>query len=366
MHKYKILFVDDEPEILDGLRRNMHKMLNEWDLFYTSNGEEALAMTAVDNFDLIITDARMPNMTGGELVVELKGNTLTCDIPVMMLTGYADETIKNQALDNGVIEFFYKPILPDELIMRIKNILKFKKLNNDLKELNKQKNHFLGIAAHDLRNPLHVIMSIVGLYKIKYENELDNYQSQKLDDILKEVRFMTELIEDFLDIAAIESGKFSLNKQKIMISALFKDSLEFYQELAKNKNIELEFFSIDTVLHEIIVDANKINQAVGNLLTNAVKFSHPGGRIIFTVEKKYNETILSVQDFGQGIPLGEQETLFKPFMCTSVNTTAGEKSTGLGLAIVKKIVEAHQGSVKMESEAGKGSTFTISLPDVLP
>jgi len=365
MHKYKILFVDDEPEILDGLRRNMHKMLNEWDLFYALNGEEALAMTAIDNFDLIITDARMPNMTGGELVVELKGNTITCDIPVMMLTGYADETIKNQALDNGVIEFVYKPILPDELIMRIKNILKFKKLNDDLKELNEQKNHFLGIAAHDLRNPLHIIMSIVGLYKIKYEDELDSYQSQKLDDILKEVRFMTELIEDFLDIAAIESGKLSLNKQEIMISALFKDSLEFYQELAKNKNIELEFFSIGTILCEVIVDANKINQAIGNLLTNAVKYSHPGDRIIFTVEKKYNEMILSVQDFGQGIPLQEQEILFNPFMRTSVKTTAGEKSTGLGLAIVKKIVEAHQGSVKMESEAGKGSTFTISLPDVL-
>lgn len=362
MRKYKILFIDDEDQILNGIRRNLHKTLNEWELFYANSAEEALHLTVTNSFDLVITDARMPGMNGGELIVALKSHHLTKDIPVMMLTGFADETIKQQALENGVIEFLYKPILPEELILRIKNILQLKKLNDDLRELNEQKNHFLGIAAHDLRSPLQSIISIISMYQLKYQNHLDDYQSTKLESVLKEVRFMKDLINDFLDISAIESGKLTIIKQRVSLCSLFAESINLYSELAENKKITLSH-SCPGPETLISADPAKIKQAIDNLLTNAIKFSHAGGVVLFKVEKTERDVLISVQDFGQGIPESEQHILFQPFGKTSIKGTAGEKSTGLGLAIVKKIVEAHGGKIDMQSEFGKGSLFTIHLPN---
>jgi len=362
MRKFKILFVDDDEMILNGIRRNLQKTAGEWELFYATHGEEALQLTVSNSFDLIVTDARMPKMTGGELIIALKKHHLTKDIPVMMLTGFADETIKQQALENGVIDFLYKPILPEELVLRIKNILQFKKLNDDLKELNEQKNHFLGIAAHDLRNPLQSILATINLYKLKYKDQLDENQNKKLDHVIKEVRFMSGLVNDFLDISAIESGKLFLNRQKISICNLFKENFAFFEELAQNKNIVLHHECSGLEDLELWVDPNKIGQAVSNLLTNAIKYSHPGSKVVFQISKSEELVKISVQDFGQGIPDEEQHKLFQPFGKTSVRGTAGEKSIGLGLAIVKKIIETHGGKIEMYSEFGKGSLFTISLP----
>lgn len=362
MRKYNILFIDDEEQILNGIRRNLHKTLEEWELFFASSAEEALKMTVTNSFDLIITDARMPGMNGGELIVALKNHYLTKDVPVMMLTGFADESIKQQALENGVIEFLYKPILPEELILRIKNILQLKKLNDDLKVVNEQKNHFLGIAAHDLRNPLQSIISIVSIYQLKYQAQLDEYQRTKLESVLKEVRYMSDLINDFLDISAIESGKLTISKQQICLCDLLKESFDFFTELAEQKQIVF-FHSCPDPQTLIYADPGKMKQVIGNLLTNAIKFSHPGGRVLLNISKTDKELIISVQDFGQGIPEAEQVKLFQPFGKTSVKGTAGEKSTGLGLAIVKKIVEGHGGRIEMQSEFGQGSTFTIHLPN---
>ena len=362
MRTYQILFVDDDEQILNGIRRNLHNISSDWNLYYATGGQDALNLTVEHDFDLIITDAKMPNMTGGELISRLKSNSRTSDIPVMMLTGFAEDDIKKQALENGVIEFLYKPIMPEELVLRIRNILNFKKLHDNLKELNEQKNHFLGIAAHDLRSPLQSIISLVSIYQLKYKDKLDEYQQHKLEAVLKEVRYMSDLIHDFLDISAIEAGKLEIKKEQISLCQLFQESFEFYQELAANKGINLQFDCCEPETL-ILADPAKMNQAVGNLLTNAIKFSHNGGSVIFKIRKTDTELIISVEDFGQGIPEAEQHKLFQPFGKTSVKGTAGEKSTGLGLAIVKKIVEAHGGKIDMYSESGKGSVFTIYLPN---
>jgi len=361
MRKYNILFIDDEEQILNGIRRNLHKTSNEWELFFASSAEEALKMTVTSSFDLVITDARMPGMNGGELIVALKNHHLTKDIPVMMLTGFADESIKQQALENGVIEFLYKPILPEELILRIRNILQLKKLNDDLKAINEQKNHFLGIAAHDLRNPLQSIISIVTMYQLKYQTQLDEYQRTKLESVLKEVRYMSDLINDFLDISAIEAGELTIIRQQTCLCDVFKESIDLFTELAENKGITFSY-KCPGPQTPISADPGKMKQVIGNLLTNAIKFSHRGGTVILDISKTDSEFLISVQDDGQGIPEAEQIKLFQPFGKTSVKGTAGEKSTGLGLAIVKKIVEAHGGKIEMKSEFGKGSLFTIHLP----
>ena len=362
MAKFLLLFVDDEEAVLSSIRRSLKGKLNDWQLFFASSGKEALVLCAEHPFDLIVTDAGMPNMTGGELIIALQQEDHTKDIPVIMLTGNADETVRKQALENGVIEFLYKPILPAELVLRIKNILNLKRLNNELKELNEQKNHFLGIAAHDLRNPLHCIMSIVGLYQMKYQEQLTADQAMKLAMILKEVRHMNEIITDFLDVSAIEAGQLVLHRQPVNIQTVFQENLKIYEELAYNKNIVIDYQYQGVEGCMLCIDPNKICQAVGNLLSNAIKYSPAGSKITCSVKKDGDQLSLSVQDHGQGIPEDEQQNLFTPFGKTSVKATAGEPSIGLGLAIVKKIIETHGGRVEVLSKASKGSIFTVVLP----
>lgn len=366
MRKFKILFVDDEREILEGIRRNLRRQEKEWDLYFAASGQAALGICAELDIDLLVTDAQMPQMNGKELIVALRQDPRTKDLPIIMLTGLSDDRIRREALENGVIEFLAKPILPAELILRLKNLLNLKRLNDELKELNEEKNRFLGIAAHDLRNPLNAAQTAIGLLKNKYGQQLGAGQQVILDLILRELRHMNNIVADFLDISTIEAGKLTLHRTPVQVDALLNERLKFYRELASDKEIVLEFDNHRVASQFIEIDPQKICQAIDNLVTNAVKYSYPESRILLTMNETNEELSISVRDFGPGIPADEQKLLFTPFGRTSVKTTAGERSTGLGLTIVKKIVAAHGGRIEVFSEIGKGSDFTFHLPKDIP
>jgi PAS domain S-box-containing protein len=235
--------------------------------------------------------------------------------------------------------------------------------NDQLRELNSQKNEFLGMAAHDLRNPIAVIQnSSLILSRYSSENLLEK-QKEFLKKIYDTSKFMLELLNNLLDISKIESGKLELEMTKNNYSDFVKKILEFNRFFATEKDI-----SIDLVLPDDIplfdFDKNKIEQVLNNLISNAIKYSHPNTTITIEVQKEKDFVITKVSDQGQGIPKNELPHIFKPFQKASIKPTAGEKSTGLGLAIVKKIVEGHKGEIGVESEVGKGSTFFFKLPNL--
>jgi len=171
---------------------------------------------------------------------------------------------------------------------------------------------------------------------------------------------MARLVDDLLDVAAIESGRLQLVYQPTDLVALVQTNLTRNRLIAARKNTTLELTAAPTPM--ALLDAAKIEQVLNNLVTNAIKFSPPGSRVQITVLSSGEELVLSVKDEGPGIPPKEMESLFKPFQRTSVKSTAGEKSTGLGLVIAKRIVEEHGGRIWVESQAGAGSTFHVSLP----
>lgn len=131
-----ILFVDDEPNILSAIRRSILSVTDEWELVFAASGAEAIDLCAARPFDLIVTDARMPFMMGDALLKELSARGYTQDVPTIMLTGYAEEETKRRAIESGVIELLYKPIMPEELIQRIKNVLRLKAYSDELKRKN--------------------------------------------------------------------------------------------------------------------------------------------------------------------------------------------------------------------------------------
>jgi len=233
--------------------------------------------------------------------------------------------------------------------------------NDQLRELNNQKNEFLGMAAHDLRNPIAVIQN-ASLILSRYSSEnLSEKQQEFLRKIHDTSKFMLELLNNLLDISKIEAGKLELEITKNNYPNFLEKTIEFNRFFATEKSISMDLV-LSNEIPPIGFDQNKIEQVLNNLISNAIKYSHPHTTITIEVLKEKAFVVTNVIDQGQGIPQDELPHVFKAFQKTSTKPTAGEKSTGLGLAIVKKIVEGHQGEIGVESEVGKGSTFFFKLP----
>lgn len=235
------------------------------------------------------------------------------------------------------------------------------KKNQELAELNILKNQFLGIAAHDLRSPIGVIMSYSELLS-EQGNSLDESERKQIIERINGIgNFMFNMVNDLLDISNIESGKLELNLTEEDMSEVIRNVVSQNRIFARGKEMILDFVEPSYVVSARI-DRPKIEQVLTNYLTNAMKFSHAGSSVRILLEVDETRLRVSVCDEGQGIRADELDRLFKPFEKTSTRSTAGEKSTGLGLLIVKKIIEAHQGEVGVKSIYGKGSVFSFSLP----
>jgi len=249
-----------------------------------------------------------------------------------------------------------------------------------LRELNELKNRFLGIAAHDLRSPLALVKSYVELLSVE-ERDVVTLAGGQADEVcfpqavIAQRRNIYErlnsigdrmfaLINDLLDVSAIEAGKLDVNPVPTDLLAFLREAIMNNRPIAERKGIGVHLEAGEAV-PPVPLDPRRIAQVIDNLIGNAVKFSHAGKAVSIKVAREGNAVRVAVRDQGQGIPETELGRLFREFGKTSVRPTGGEKSTGLGLLIVKKIIEAHHGRIWVESKVGVGSTFTFELPLVL-
>jgi signal transduction histidine kinase len=236
------------------------------------------------------------------------------------------------------------------------------KLNEELQKLNEEKNKFIGVAAHDLRNPIGAIYSFADL--LLTDDSVANWDSNaiKMLSYIKELSHDSlELLRNLLDVSKIESGR-------IELSPKFQNYIEFTSKLmyfnlliAKKKDISIKLETTNEAL-SFNFDEHYLSEVINNLLTNAIKFSHHKSNILIRISVTEKNTVKTeIIDEGQGIPVEEQAKLFNYFQKTSTQPTDGEKSNGLGLAIAKKIIIEHKGSLGVISEVGKGSNFYFEL-----
>lgn len=233
--------------------------------------------------------------------------------------------------------------------------------NQRLQDLDREKNEFLGIAAHDMKSPLAGIMASVGMLK-RFSSRISGEEAQKiLLGIEQTTKRMSEIITNLLDINAIESGKMNLTPKLIPITDIIRETLEQHRERATAKNITLLFHVAELSL-SIVADAGAIAQVFDNLVSNAIKYS-PAHSCVIVHQEILNQTVrVSVKDEGVGLSEQDLKKMFRKFARLSAKPTGGEDSTGLGLSIVKRLTEAMHGRVWCESELGKGSTFFVELP----
>lgn len=240
-------------------------------------------------------------------------------------------------------------------------IVEKSRLYQELVELHQFKNRMLGVAAHDLRNPLMLVMTSMELLSLGIGGELSDRGQELVGRAQTAAERMVRLIEDLLDVSAIEAGHLRLVPDEIELGTWLARRVDDQRLLAERKGIQLQLSVPD---HPVVarVDPDRVEQVFTNLLSNAVKYSEPDSLVEVRLLHTGPHAVLEVQDHGQGIPASELERVFVPFARTSATPTAGESSTGLGMAICRKIVEAHGGSIEVESTVGQGTCVRMELP----
>ncbi|SDG78423.1 sensor histidine kinase [Roseospirillum parvum] len=228
-----------------------------------------------------------------------------------------------------------------------------------LRELSELKDQFVGMAAHDLRNPIGLVQGFSELMLAAPEMAQAD-RARYLQIISKVARDMGALLNDLLDISAIESGKLTIEATPQRLDAVVAERLDLLTNLAERKQITLKRRLAE--VDRVPIDDRRLAQVIDNLVGNAIKFSHPGTTVTVSVWAEDGHGCLAVADQGQGIPAEEIDKVFGTFQRLSVRPTGDEKSHGLGLAIARKIVLAHGGRIGVESTVGEGSVFTVRLP----
>jgi len=248
-----------------------------------------------------------------------------------------------------------------EIAGQLSVIVEKSRLYERLLTLNEEKNRLLGVAAHDLRNPIGVAQGYLRLVLAGTVGPVNQAQRMLLERVEKSSQRMLDLVNDLLDVSAIEAGRLNLDLDQVDLEPYLAEILETSALLAAEKNIRL-VTEVRGPLPRIRLDRRRFDQVLHNLLTNAVKFSYPGTTITLGARAEPRTVQIFVQDQGQGIRSEELGRVFKAFARGSARPTGGERSTGLGLAISHRIVEAHGGSIAVQSHPGEGACFTVTLP----
>ncbi len=363
----KILIVDDDRlnlRILSGILRPDGYTLAEAD-----SGERAIEVYAQFRPDLVLLDVMLPGMNGFETCRILHQTYAAETAPVIFITAKSESDDVVEGLAAGGIDYLPKPFRPKEALARIRthmhNRLLVEQQRLLVEQLNKAdaaKNRFLGMAAHDLRNPLASIRALSEFLRDGTVGTMTDEQIDLVKTIHTASQQMLDLVNELLDVATIESGEMKLSLEPHNLAEIINKSVYLANIEAEKKKT---FIIFDGRRPAILVklDAAKIKQVIDNLLSNAVKYSPPGSQITVELTANDNGCSFAVRDQGPGIPDNERDKLFKDFGRLSAKPTGGEKSVGLGLAICRKIVEAHGGTIKAENlpAPARGCEFRVIL-----
>lgn len=356
-----ILAVDDERANLTLLERLLKP---DYRVMSVTNGQAALDILVQAPFDLVLLDIMMPGMNGLELLQCIRENPTISDTPVILISALSETQDVTQGLGIGANDYIVKPIDMDVTLARVQTQLALKQLQDErkrtigeLKAAQETKNRLLKIASHDLRGPIMNIRMVNLLLREWVEMIPDGETLLNATDASLEA--MHTVIKDFLDTAAMEIGEPDIRLGRVDLAALANSLMAEHRINAKRKNITLEIGDLSAT---ITADGARFQQALGNIVSNAVKYTAPDTTVTIWKECHDRSVTIYVADQGTGIPDSERDRLFTQFGKLSTRPTGGEASTGLGLWIVKHLISLQGGEVGVTCPPEGGSTFWIKIP----
>lgn len=372
MDTLRVLVTDDEPGMRLGVRRTLAGFRADvpdmgekiaFDVTEADNGEAAWQRIETDPPDILLLDHKMPRLSGLELLDRVRGMNL--EMLTIMITAYASIETAVAATKRGAYDFLAKPFTPDELRatvakagQRLVLARRTRKLSEERRQVRFQ---FVRMLAHELKAPL----GAVDGYLAMMLDRTAGAEVAAYDDMIHRSRArldgMRKLIADLLDMTRIESGKKNRRLERLDLAALTRDVLDTFRPRATARGVVLELHAPAAL--PMTADRAELEMLVGNLVSNAIKYNRPGGRVHVTLGRTDDCVTLAVRDTGIGLSPAETERLFHDFARIRKPETQDISGSGLGLSIVKKLAALYGGEVGVVSEPGAGSTFTVTLSD---
>ena len=370
----RILVIDDEEGIRAGCRRALEP--EGYIVETAATGQEGLRRFREGNFDMVLIDVVLPDMRGVDLLAPILEKDP--DVVCVVITGYATVELAVQAIRSGAYDFLSKPFTADVLRMTVAQGLERRRLTlearrlqkieeearelarakEELERLDRFKTTFMLTVAHELRAPLNALQSF--LWAILKGYIPPEEQQEVLGRAVQRVQELLELVDDLLKLAAAKSEKGLEKREPVSLADVLEKVAPLFQKEAEAKGLA---WAVEVRARPVVrADPDQMAQVWSNLISNAVKYTPAGGRVRVALEERDGWAIGTVEDTGIGIPPQDLERIFEEFYRTPQAKEVAPRGTGLGLPLVKQILEAHGGSITVESEVGRGSRFVFRLP----
>ena len=315
--------------------------------------------------DLALIDIKMPGISGMEVLDKIR--EIDPHLIPVVITGYASIESAVEAMKKGAYDYLPKPFSPDELRIIIRRGLERRRLLLETESLRREKRlmeeNFITMVSHQLRSPLVAVQQYFEVLLAGLVGEVEEKQRKMILRARERMESLLNLINDWLDMAKMNKGLIADKLKPLSIRGLLERLVEFMRPVASEKGItlELEPGSDDPFVSG---DEDTLEQVFSNLISNAIKYNRPDGKVRMGIEDNHGFVVIKVHDTGIGIAKEHLPLIFDQFYRVDRKEDQKTKGTGLGLSIAKKIVEAHGGTIQVESEPGVGSTFTVWLPIV--
>ena len=350
----KILVVDDSGENLSMIEAILESA--DYKVSLAEDGGLALAQIKKSPPDLVISDVMMPKINGNELTRRIRQQQNLPFIPILLITAQ-DKADVVEGLDAGADDFIRKPLDIDELLARVRSLLRLKHSIDEREKIARLREDFVSRLTHDLRTPLVAAHRMLTFFEEGAFGSLSPAMAEAIATMKTSNQSLLEITNNMLEVYRYESGRKKLTFISFDLPELIVEVVGELHPLAEEKNITLNFNSQSVENLNIYASRLEIRRVLTNLIGNSLKFTDSGS-VTISLKTSKNLVAIEIQDTGCGIAESEQKKLFQRFR-QGKHRLSG---SGLGLHLTRQIVEAHKGKILVESELGKGSLFTVQLP----
>ena len=356
-----ILVVDDSQDNLFLVQTILEE--EGYEITLAEDGRTALAEIAHCPPDLVLLDVMMPEMDGFEVTKRIRDNPKIPFMPILLITAF-DQPSVVRGLDSGADDFIRKPVEVDELLARVRSLLRLKHAIDEREKIARQREEFVSWMAHDLRTPIVAAERMLMLFQQGALGELSPGMEEAIVTMARSNRNLLAMVNTLLEVYRYEAGRKTLTFLRVDIQEVIKEVIQELSPLADEKKLSLKASSEEKVNSIVVGDRLELHRVFTNLIGNAIKFTDSGSVEVRLSNRpnssnpKTSWLLLEVEDTGPGISPDDQKMIFERFRQGS-HKRAG---SGLGLHLSRRIVETHEGTLEVKSELGKGSVFVVCLP----
>ena len=371
MEKLKLLVVDDEQPMREGVIRALRKYTVSlpyaeedygFELSEAGTGEEAIELIEKAPPDLLLLDYKLPGIKGLDVLDHITQRQL--DILTVMITAYASLETAVSATRYGAYDFLAKPFTPEELRSAVHKATKHLVLSRLARRLSEEKRRmrfqFISVLAHELKSPLAAVEGYLRIIQAKSAGETLAAYDTMVNRSITRLEGMRKMILDILDLTRIESGQKKREMTEVDLREAAQAAVDTALPSAQERGVTIELHAPDRA--PLLVDRGEMDIIFNNLVSNAVKYNRPNGRVDLTIETGDELATIACRDTGIGMTETEVQQIFREFVRIKNARTKNILGSGLGLSTVKKLAtEFYGGDVRVDSEPNVGSTFTVTL-----